>query len=203
MIFIKNSDRLKIGFALTGSFCTFSSVIPQIDKIISSGIEVVPIMSEKAYTTDTRFGKAEDFIKRIESSTGNKVLHLQTEVEPIGPKKMIDALIIAPCSGTTTAKIAYGISDTTVTLAAKSTLRNNCPVIIAVSTNDGLAAGASNIARLLNTKNIYFVPFRQDDPQKKPCSLVADMNLILPTLTSSVAGRQLQPILCENSYPKE
>lgn len=196
MIFIETRDSLKIGFALTGSFCTFSAVLPQIEKITASGIEIVPIMSEKAYSTDTRFGTSAEFISKIEKMTGNKVLHRQTEVEPIGPKKMIDALVIAPCSGTTAAKIANAISDTTVSLAAKSTLRNNYPVILAISTNDGLAGSAKNIGLLLNTRGIYFVPYRQDDPDKKPRSVVADMNLILPTLSSAMAGRQLQPILC-------
>lgn len=153
-------------------------------------------MSEKAYSTDTRFGTSSEFISKLKAVTGKDVLHLQTEVEPIGPKKMIDALIVAPCSGTTTAKIANAISDTTVSLAAKSTLRNGFPVILAISTNDGLAASAKNIGLLLNMRGIYFVPYRQDDPDKKPRSLVADMNLILPTLTAAVAGRQLQPILC-------
>lgn len=153
-------------------------------------------MSEKAYSTDTRFGTSSEFISKLKAVTEKDVLHLQTEVEPIGPKKMIDALIVAPCSGTTTAKIANAISDTTVSLAAKSTLRNGFPVILAISTNDGLAASAKNIGLLLNMRGIYFVPYRQDDPDKKPRSLVADMNLILPTLTAAVAGRQLQPILC-------
>ena len=196
MIFIETRDSLKIGFALTGSFCTFSAVLPQIEKITAAGIEIVPIMIEKAYSTDTRFGTSAEFISKIEKMTGNKVLHRQTEVEPIGPKKMIDALVIAPCSGTTAAKIANAISDTTVSLAAKSTLRNNYPVILAISTNDGLAGSAKNIGLLLNTRGIYFVPYRQDDPDKKPRSVVADMNLILPTLSSAMAGRQLQPILC-------
>lgn len=171
-------------------------MLPQIEKITASGIDVVPIMSEKAYSTDTRFGTSAQFIARLEKMTGREVLHLQTEVEPIGPKKMIDALVIAPCTGTTAAKIANGISDSVVSLAAKSTLRNSFPVIIAISTNDGLASGAKNIGLLLNTRGIYFVPYRQDDPEKKPRSLVADMNLILPTLTAAVSGRQLQPILC-------
>ena len=184
MIFIETRDSLKIGFALTGSFCTFSAGLPQIEKITAAGIEIVPIMSEKAYSTDTRFGTSAEFISKIEKMTGNKVLHRQTEVEPIGPKKMIDALVIAPCSGTT------------VSLAAKSTLRNNYPVILAISTNDGLAGSAKNIGLLLNTRGIYFGPYRQDDPDKKPRSVVADMNLILPTLSSAMAGRQLQPILC-------
>lgn len=162
---------------------------------MTSGINVIPIMSEKSYTTDTRFGTAKDFIGRIETITGKTILHQQTEVEPIGPKKMIDALVIAPCSGTSISKIAHGISDTTVTLAAKSTLRNSCPVIIAVSTNDGLAAGARNIGILLNTRGVYFVPYCQDDPEKKPRSLVADMGMILPTLSAALAGRQIQPIL--------
>lgn len=192
---MENDDRPTVGFALTGSFCTFSRVIPQIEKLMASGINVIPIMSEKSYSTDTRFGTAADFIRRIETITGKRILHQQTEVEPIGPKKMIDALIIAPCSGTSISKIAHGISDTTVTLAAKSTLRNSCPVIIAVSTNDGLAAGARNIGTLLNTRGIYFVPYRQDDPEKKPRSLVADMDMILPTLSAALAGRQIQPIL--------
>lgn len=196
MIYTLTRDTLKIGFALTGSFCTFSAVLPQVEKITSSGIEVVPIMSEKAYSTDTRFGTSAEFISKLENMTKNKVLHLQTEVEPIGPKKMIDALVIAPCSGTTLAKVANAISDTTVSLAAKSTLRNSFPVVLAVSTNDGLAASAKNIGLLLNTRGIYFVPYRQDDPEKKPRSLVADMNLILPTLTAAIAGRQMQPILC-------
>lgn len=195
MIFTDTREKLKIGFALTGSFCTFSSVIPQVEKIVASGIEVVPIMSEKAYSTDTRFGTSAEFVSKLERITGNKVLHLQTEVEPIGPKKMIDALVIAPCSGTTAAKIANAISDTAVSLAAKSTLRNSFPVIIAISTNDGLAASAKNIGLLLNTRGIYFVPYRQDDPEKKPRSLVADMDKILPTISSAMAGRQLQPIL--------
>lgn len=195
MIFTDTREKLKIGFALTGSFCTFSSVIPQVEKIVASGIEVVPIMSEKAYSTDTRFGTSAEFVSKLERITENKVLHLQTEVEPIGPKKMIDALVIAPCSGTTAAKIANAISDTAVSLAAKSTLRNSFPVIIAISTNDGLAASAKNIGLLLNTRGIYFVPYRQDDPEKKPRSLVADMDKILPTISSAMAGRQLQPIL--------
>ncbi len=192
---MENDDRPTVGFALTGSFCTFARVIPQIEKLMTSGINVIPIMSEKSYTTDTRFGTAKDFIGRIETITGKTILHQQTEVEPIGPKKMIDALVIAPCSGTSISKIAHGISDTTVTLAAKSTLRNSCPVIIAVSTNDGLAAGARNIGILLNTRGVYFVPYCQDDPEKKPRSLVADMGMILPTLSAALAGRQIQPIL--------
>ncbi|MDP4132635.1 MAG: dipicolinate synthase subunit B [Bacillota bacterium] len=192
---MENDDRLKIGFALTGSFCTFSKVIPQVEKLIASGIDIIPIMSEKASSTDTRFGKAEDFKEQLTAITGSSVLTKQTEVESIGPKKLIDALIIAHCTGSTLSKLANGISDTTVTLAAKATLRNNRPIIIAVSTNDGLSASAKNIGLLLNTKNFYFAPYGQDDPSGKPCSLVADMDKLLETLTSAICGRQIQPIL--------
>ncbi len=195
MIFTENDDKLKVGFAMTASFCTFSRVIPQMEKLLASGIDVVPIMSEKSAATDTRFGTAEDFIKRIKTITGKDVLTKETEVEPLGPKKIVDALIIAPCSGATLARLASGLHENTVTLAAKSVLRNNSPVIIAVSTNDGLSMSAKNIGALLNYKNIYFVPFGQDDFEKKPRSLVADMDKILPTLSAAMAGRQIQPML--------
>lgn len=180
---------------MTASFCTFSRVIPQMEKLLASGIDVIPIMSEKSVTTDTRFGTAEDFIKRIKTITGKDILTKETEVEPLGPKRIVDALIIAPCSGATLSRLASGLHENTVTLAAKSVLRNNSPVILAVSTNDGLSMSAKNIGVLLNSKNIYFVPFGQDDPEKKPRSLVADMDKILPTLSSAMAGRQLQPML--------
>ena len=195
MIYTENDDRLKVGFAMTASFCTFSRVIPQMEKLLASGIDVIPIMSEKSATTDTRFGTAEDFIKRIKTITGKDILTKETEVEPLGPKRIVDALIIAPCSGATLSRLASGLHENTVTLAAKSVLRNNSPVILAVSTNDGLSMSAKNIGVLLNSKNIYFVPFGQDDPEKKPRSLVADMDKILPTLSSAMAGRQLQPML--------
>lgn len=195
MFYIKSDDRLKIGFAMTGSFCTFARVIPQIEKIIAAGIDVVPIMSERAASLDTRFGTAEGFRERLFAITGKSVLTTLCEVEPIGPKKIIDALVIAPCTGSTLARLANGLSDTSVSLAAKSTMRNQRPVIVAVSTNDGLAASAKNIGLLLNTKNIYFVPYGQDDPDAKPRSLVADMDKILPTLTAAMANRQIQPIL--------
>ena len=162
---------------------------------MSSGIDVIPIMSEKSTSTDTRFGTAEDFIKRIKTITGRDVLTKETEVEPLGPKRIVDALIIAPCSGATLARLASGLHENTVTLAAKSVLRNNSPVILAVSTNDGLSMSAKNIGTLLNSKNIFFVPFGQDDPEKKPRSLVADMDKILPTLSAAMAGRQIQPML--------
>ena len=188
-------DDIAVGFALTGSYCTFSRVFPQLEKLCEKGFNVYPIMSENVQKTDTRFGKAADFIKKAEEITGNKLLKSISDVEPIGPKKLTEALIVAPCTGNTLAKLANGITDTTVTMAVKSTLRNNKPVIIAVSTNDGLANSAKNIGNLLNYKNIYFVPFNQDDPVGKERSLVADMDKIIITLENALKGIQTEPII--------
>lgn len=186
---------IKLGFALCGSFCTFSKVIPYIRELKISGIDVVPIMSYNAYDTDTRFGTAKSFNDEIESICGREIIHSLTAAEPIGPEKMIDALVIAPCTGNTLAKLSIGIADTPVTLAAKSTLRNANPVIIAVSTNDALSNAAKNIGNLLNYKNIYFVPYGQDDSEKKPTSIVADFSQIKDTFLQAMVGKQIQPIL--------
>lgn len=186
---------LKAGFAMCGSFCTFSKVIPYIRELKNSGIDVVPIMSYNAYSTDTRFGTAKSFIDEIEEICSKKIIHTIVGAEPIGPKNMIDALIIAPCTGNTIAKLAMGIADTPVTLAAKSTLRNSNPVIIAVSTNDALSNAAKNIGNLMNYKNIYFVPYSQDDCENKPTSIVADFSKIKATLLDAMIGKQIQPIL--------
>ncbi|MBQ4109379.1 MAG: dipicolinate synthase subunit B [Clostridia bacterium] len=188
-------DEITVGFAMTGSYCTFAQVFPQLEKLCENGYKVYPIMSENVQKTDTRFGKAADFIKRAEEITGNRLLKSIPDVEPIGPKKLTDALIVAPCTGNTLAKLANGITDTTVTMAVKSTLRNNKPIIIAVSTNDGLANSAKNIGHLLNYKNIYFVPFKQDDPYCKERSLVADMDKINETLINALSGKQEEPII--------
>jgi len=190
-----NINGKRIGFALTGSFCTFSAVIPQMKKLCESGADVLPIMSRKAYTTDTRFGKAADFVAEVESITGKKVIKTVAEAEPIGPKGLLDILIVAPCTGNTLGKIANGVTDTSVTMAVKAHLRNGKPVLLAVSTNDGLAGSAKNIGTLLNTKNIFFVPFGQDDHVKKPTSLVADMGLILPSCEMALEGKQIQPVI--------
>lgn len=188
-------NKANVGFAMCGSFCTFKKVIPQIEALISLGFNVVPIMSGVSYTTDTRFGKAEDFIKQIEDITGKKIIHTICGAEPIGPKKLLDALIIAPCTGNTLGKMANGITDTSVTLAAKAHLRNARPVIIAVSTNDALGAAAKNIGLLMNSKNIYFVPMSQDDPENKPNSIVADFTKIPETLKFVLAeGKQNEPL---------
>lgn len=184
-----------IGFALTGSYCTFSSVIPQIRVLVDTGYNIIPIMSDNVYTTDTRFGKSTDFIEQITKITGNEVFHTIVHSEPIGPKNLLDALIIAPCTGNTIGKLACGITDTPVTMAAKASLRNHNPLIIAVSTNDALGASAKNIGMLLNTKNVFFVPFSQDAPDKKPESMVAHMDLIPQTLELALNSKQIQPVV--------
>ena len=185
----------KIGFAICGSFCTFSKVMPIAGELVQMGCKVYPVMSETAYSTDTRFGKAEDFKNYLENTTANKIISTVKDAEPIGPKAYLDALVIAPCTGNTLAKIANGITDTSVTMAAKATLRNKRPLIIAVSTNDGLGANLKNIGTLMPRENIYFVPFGQDDFSGKPDSLVSDMSEIIPTLKAALAGQQIQPVL--------
>lgn len=188
---------IRLGFAMCGSFCTFKRVIPVIRKLTDDGFDVYPIMSFTAYDTDTRFGAASDFISQIEDITGKKIIHSIKDAEPIGPKKLLDILVIAPCTGNTLAKLAMGIADTPVTLAAKAHLRNGRPIVIAVSTNDALAGNAKSIGMLMNMKNIGFVPFVQDDPQGKQSSLVAVMEKIPETVISALSGIQIQPILLQ------
>lgn len=185
----------KVGFALTGSFCTFSNTIPQMTKLIEEGAEVVPIMSFNAHNMDTKFGKAEDFINKIKEITKNKIIHTIDGAEPIGPKHLTDIMVIAPCSGNTLGKMANGITDTPVLMAAKSHLRNENPLVIAISTNDGLSGSAESIGKLLNRKHLYFVPFRQDNPITKPRSLVFDPNYIVDTVKKALDREQIQPIL--------
>lgn len=185
----------KIGFAICGSFCTFSQVLPLVASLCEMGAEVYPIMSETACSTDTRFGRASDFMEFLEDTTKNKIINSVKGAEPIGPKAYLDALIVAPCTGNTLAKIANGITDSSVSMAAKANLRNQRPLIIAVSTNDGLGANAKNIGLLLPARNVYFVPFGQDDFSGKPQSLVADMTKIPETLMHALDGKQIQPVL--------
>lgn len=188
-------SKANVGFALCGSFCTFKKVIPQIEELVSLGYNVIPIMSGVSYSTDTRFGKAADFVSQIEAITGKKIIHTICGAEPIGPKMLLDALVIAPCTGNTLGKMANGITDTSVTLSAKAHLRNCRPIIIAVSTNDALGAAAKNIGLLVNSKNIYFVPMRQDDPENKPNSIVADFTKIPETLDFVLTnGKQNEPL---------
>ena len=169
----------------------------QLRGLVKAGYQVIPIMSQNAYGTDTRFGRACDFVWEAEDICGRKVIHSIVGAEPLGPKNMVDALVIAPCTGNTMAKLACGVTDTPVTMAAKSCLRIGLPVVLCPATNDALAASAQNIGRLLNTKNVYFVPMRQDDPAKKPSSLVADFSQLLPAVESALKGRQIQPVFCK------
>lgn len=186
---------MNVGFAMCGSFCTFSQVIPKIKELVDKGHNVVPIMSEISYSTDTRFGKAQDFANEITQMCGNGIIHNIKDAEPIGPKKILDVLVIAPCTGNTLSKLACGIADSSVTLAAKAHLRNERPVVIAISSNDSLANNAKNIGTLLNLKNYFFVPFKQDAPFKKPRSIVADFSKISETVDAALNGEQVQPIL--------
>ena len=185
----------RIGFAMTGSFCTFDRVMPQMKRLVEAGYRVTPIMSEAVYTTDTRFGRAADFIAQAEAITGEAVIHNIAQAEPIGPKKLLDLLILAPCTGNTLGKLACGIYDTAPTLAVKSHRRNGRPVLIAVSTNDALSGSGEAIGRLMNRRGFYLVPFEQDDFRAKPTSCVADFAKILPAAEAALEGRQLQPMV--------
>lgn len=191
---MKLKDK-KIGFILTGSFCTFNKTIEQMENIKKQEADIVPIMSYNSYELDTKFGKAKEFIDKIENITGKNIIHTIQDAEPIGPKHLTDIMLIAPCSGNTIAKLANGITDSPALMAAKSHLRNNNPLVIAISTNDGLSGSAENIGKLLNRNNYYFVPFRQDNPITKPRSLVFDPNLIIKTLELALNGEQIQPII--------
>lgn len=184
---------MNIGFAMCGSFCTFSKVFPAMETLATDH-KVIPIFSTAASTIDSRFGEAKSFITFAERVCNRSVIRTISDAEPIGPKKLLDALVIAPCTGNTLAKLAHGIADGPVTMAAKSHLRNGRPVIVAVSTNDALGAAAENIGKLLARKHYYFVPFRQDDAENKPTSMVADFSLIPETVAAALDGRQLQPI---------
>lgn len=190
-----NLKGIKIGFCLTGSFCTFKKTIEQMKVLAKEEAVIIPIMSYSAYNLDTKFGKAEDFRNKIEHITGNKIIHTIQEAEPIGPKKLTDIMLIAPCSGNTIAKLSNGITDGPHLMAAKSHLRNNNPIVIAISTNDALSGSAENIGRLLNRKNYYFVPLRQDNPITKPRSLVFDPTYIKKTIEYALERKQIQPIL--------
>lgn len=188
---------LTIGFALTGSYCTFDAVLPELKKLCATGADVIPILSFNTAKTDTRFIKSNDLKKILKDYTGKDAIETIEDAEPIGPRKLLDLLIIAPCTGNTLAKIAAAVTDTPVTMAAKAQLRNEQPVVIAVSTNDGLSANAKNLGLLLNARHIYFVPFRQDNYIKKSHSLVAEMGLIIDAAKSALEGKQLQPIILE------
>ena len=185
----------KIGYVFTGSFCTFRKSIEQMKEIKKQNAIIIPVMSYNSYTLDTKFGEAKDFIEEIEKITENKIIHTIQGAEPIGAKHLTDIMIIAPASGNTMAKLANDIIDTPATMAAKSHLRNENPLVIAPSTNNGLSGNAINIGKLLNMRNYYFVPFKQDNPISKPRSIVYDSKYIIPALEHALEGKQVQPIL--------
>ena len=185
---------MNIGFAVCGSFCTYQQVFPVMEALAAEHT-IIPIFSDVSYTTDSRFGTHQAHIAKAEGICGREILHTIAQVEPIGPKGLLDALVIAPCTGNTLAKLAHSIADGPVTMAAKSHLRNGRPVILAVSTNDALAGAAENIGKLLGRKHYYFVPFGQDSPEKKPTSMVADFQKIPDTLVLALEGKQIQPII--------
>ena len=188
---------MNIGFALCGSFCTYDRVFP-VMQLLAREHTLIPIFSEASFAVDSRFGTAAEHFETVRKICGREPIHTIAGAEPIGPKKLLDILVIAPCTGNTLAKLAHSIADTPVTMAAKSHLRNSRPVVVAVSTNDALAGAAENIGKLLGRKNYYFVPFRQDDPMKKPTSMVADFEKIPETIESAHRGVQIQPILLGN-----
>jgi dipicolinate synthase subunit B len=193
------NENMTVGYALTGSFCTFQKSLEQMRNLAAAGFQLLPIMSFNAATLDTRFGKASDFIWEVEDICSHRVIRSIVDAEPIGPKKMADIILIAPCTGNTLAKLANGITDTPVTMAAKSHLRIGRPLLLAPSTNDGLGASAQNIGRLMNTKHVFFVPFSQDDAKNKPNSLVTHFDLIPAALQAALDGTQLQPVIREHA----
>ena len=186
-----------VRFALTGSHCTFAEVMPHIRRFVEEGARVIPIISYSIATTDTRFGTAEQWQRQLKEITGNDIIATIVDAEPLGPSRLLDILVIAPCTGNTTSKLANAMTDGPVLMAAKAQMRNQRPLVLAISTNDGLGLNAANIAKLLIMKNVYFVPFGQDAPEQKPNSLVARMDLILETCEAALAGKQLQPMLIE------
>ena len=188
-------EQRKVGFAFCGSFCTYDRAMRALEQVKARFGDVTPIVSEASAATDTRFGPAHEFMREMERICDKRVIDTMVKAEPIGPKKLLDVLVICPCTGNTLAKLASGITDSTVTLAAKAHLRNGRPLVLCPATNDALAASAKNIGALLDKKNVYFVPFRQDDPQGKPTSVVADFSLVPDAIAAALEGRQLQPLL--------
>ncbi|MFA9423217.1 MAG: dipicolinate synthase subunit B [Sedimentibacter sp.] len=188
-------EGLKIGFVITGSSCNFSNVFPIIEDLANKGADIYPILSHAANDFDTRFGNAEEWKNKLKEITGKELIKTIIEAEPVGPKLKLDVLVVAPCTGNTVAKLANAITDTSVTMACKAHLRNQRPLVLAIATNDGLGASAKNIGLLLNTKNIYFVPFGQDNAVNKPNSLIAKFDKIEETIQAAIQGEQLQPLL--------
>ncbi|AHM65671.1 dipicolinate synthase subunit B [Paenibacillus polymyxa] len=190
-----------VGYAITGSHCTFEEVMPVIQRFVDEGAKVVPIISNTVLTTDTRFGTSQSWQKQLKDITGNDIISTIVEAEPLGPSQMLDVLVIAPLTGNSMSKLANAMTDSPVLMAAKAQLRNGRPLLLAISTNDGLGLNAANIAKLLVAKNIFFVPFGQDNPVKKPNSLVANMELIPEAAYEALQGRQIQPMIVERKTP--
>ena len=188
-------SRKNVGIAITGSFCTFDKAFAQIEHLVEENANVFTIFSEIAQSTDTRFGNARSFLARAEGITGNKPILTITEAEKLGPNNLLDIIAVAPCTGNTLSKMANAITDTPVLMAVKSLLRNNKPIVIGISTNDALSNNLSNIAALINKKNIYFIPFGQDNFNSKPNSMIAEYNLLIPTLEYALDGKQIQPVI--------
>ncbi len=190
-----NLKGINIGLAVTGSFCTFDKIEKEVQRLIEAGANLYPIFSANVQSVDSRFGNTADYIRHISDMTGNRPILKIEEAEPIGPKGYLDILLIAPCTGNTLAKLAHGITDTSVLMAAKAHLRTGKPLVISLSTNDALGMNFKNIGELFNTKHIYFVPFGQDAPEKKPNSMIAHTELIIPTLEAALDEKQLQPVI--------
>lgn len=183
-----------IGYGFCGSFCTLSRGFLGMEQLIGEGRAILPLMSEAVYTTDTRFGRAADFRARVEAATGQSIVHTVVDAEPLGPKRPLELLVLAPCTGNTLAKIAQGITDTAITMATKAHLRRDRPLLIALASNDSLSANLENVARLITRKGVYFVPMVQDDPENKPHSLVADFSLLPDCVAAALAGKQIRPL---------
>lgn len=187
----------RIGFGLTGSHCTYAAVFPQIEALVSAGADVIPVVTHTVKTTDTRFGKGEEWVAKIESITDHKAIDSIVDAEPLGPTLPLDCMVIAPITGFTMSKLANALTDSPVLMAAKATLRNLKPVVLGISTNDALGLNGVNLMRLMATKNIYFIPYGQDDPEKKPNSMVARMPALLDTVSLALEGKQIQPVIIE------
>lgn len=192
---------MKIGYCFTGSFCTFERSFLALRALVGGGHEILPIMSENAYYTDTRFQRAEEFSARVEALCGRKIIHTVADAEPLGPKIPLDALVVAPCTGNTLAKVANGITDTAATMAIKAHLRVDRPLVIALATNDALSRNLANIASMLSHKAVYFVPMLQDSPRGKPHSLVAELEMIPMAIECAMRGEQLRPIFLTTPTP--
>ncbi|ASS93182.1 dipicolinate synthase subunit B [Peribacillus simplex] len=187
----------RIGFGLTGSHCTYDEVFPEIEKLVNEGVEVIPIVTSTVQNTETRFGKGEDWVERIEKLTGNHVVDTIVKAEPLGPKLPLDCMVIAPLTGNSMSKMANALTDSPVLMAAKATMRNHRPVVVAISTNDALGLNGVNLMRLMAAKDIYFVPYGQDNPTGKPSSMVARMSMIRDTIISALEREQIQPVIVE------